>query len=124
MAAESALGAYLEEDVAGAIAVGLRRHGCSVTTTQEADMLGAADADQLTCAASQKRAVVTYNQGEFCRLHAEYLRQSVSHSGIIIASRKAGVGETLSRLVRLLGTVAAGDMQDQINWLSEFASDR
>lgn len=124
MAAESVVGAYLDEDVAGAIAVGLRRHGCSVITTQEANMLGAADADQLTYAASQKRAIVTYNQGDFCRLHAEHSRQSVSHSGIIIASRKAGVGATLSRLVRLLGTVAAGDMQDQIKWLSEFAGDR
>lgn len=103
MAAESAIGTYLDEDVAGAIAVGLRRHGCSVTTTQEANMLGAADADQLTYAASRKRAIVTYNQGDFCRLHAEYIRQIVSHSGIIIASRKAGVGETLSRLVQLLG---------------------
>jgi hypothetical protein len=120
MARESGISLYLDEDVAKAIAQGVRRQRYEVVTTQEANRLGTDDAGQLAFAAAGGHAVVTYNQGDFCRLHVEYVRANKQHAGIIVASRKVGLGETLRRILSLLDSVDADDMRNQIKWLSEY----
>ena len=57
---------HLDEQVALAIAVALRRHDIDVTTTQEAGFLGADESTQLECARQQGRVIVTHD--------ADYLR--------------------------------------------------
>jgi uncharacterized protein with PIN domain len=112
---------YLDEDVTTKLARELRRLGYEVVTTQEAGQRQADDDSQLAYAANHDLALVTYNQGDFCSLHRRYVIAERRHAGILIASRKIGLGETLRRLIRLLETVPAEELRDQIRWLSEFA---
>jgi ActR/RegA family two-component response regulator len=114
---------YLDEDVSTKLARELRHRGYRVVTTQEAGQRQADDDSQLAYAAVHDLALVTYNQGDFCLRHRNYLSQGHSHAGIVIASRKVGFGETLRRLVRLLETVSARELCNQIRWLSEFAGE-
>jgi hypothetical protein len=94
-----------------------------VVTTQEASQRQADDDSQLAYAANHNLALVTHNQGDFCLLHRRYINADRRHAGILIASRKVGLGETLRRLIRLLEAVSAEELRDRIRWLSEFAEE-
>lgn len=111
---------YTDEDVTIKLACELRRHGYKAVTTQEAGQMEADDDSQLAYATTHGYAVLTYNQGDFCRRHVEYCLAGKKHAGIIIASRKVGLGETLRRLLRLLDSVTAEEMRGQIKFLSEY----
>lgn len=112
---------YTDEDVSIKLAHGLRRRGYRAVTTQEAGQLAASDENQLEYATAQGYAIVTYNQGDFARLHAQYSQTGRRHAGIIVASREIGLGETLRRLLRLLDSISAEEIRGQIKWLSEYA---
>jgi predicted nuclease of predicted toxin-antitoxin system len=55
----SAIKFHLDEQVANAIAEGLRRCGIDVTTTPQMGMKGLPDEDQLAFARSQNRVIFT-----------------------------------------------------------------
>jgi predicted nuclease of predicted toxin-antitoxin system len=59
---------HLDENCAGAIARGLRRRGIDVTTTYEAGLLGAADAEQVAYALLLGRVIFT-QASDFLRIH-------------------------------------------------------
>jgi predicted nuclease of predicted toxin-antitoxin system len=52
---------HLDEHVSHAIAHALRRRGVDVSTTTDAELLGAADSDQLAYALSERRVLVTHD---------------------------------------------------------------
>jgi predicted nuclease of predicted toxin-antitoxin system len=112
---------YTDEDVTIKLARELRKRGYKAVTTQEAGQMEADDDSQLAYAATHDYAILTYNQGDFCQRHIEYCLADKKHAGIIIASRKVGLGEILRRLLRLLDSVTAEEMRGQIKFLSEYA---
>ena len=112
---------YTDEDVTVKLARELRRRGYKAATTQEVGQMGADDDSQLAYATTHGYAILTYNQGDFCQRHVEYCLTGKEHAGIIIASRKVSLGETLRRLLRLLDSVTAEEMRGQIKFLSEYA---
>ena len=115
---------YIDEDVSIKLARELRRRGYKTVTTQEAGQLEASDEGQLEYATAHGYAIVTYNQGDFARLHAQYSQAGRRHAGIIIASREIGLGETLRRLLRLLDSVSSEEMRGQMKWLSEYTTEQ
>ena len=50
---------HLDENVANAIAQGLKRRGIDVTTTSERSLIGVSDKVQLEFARSQRRVIFT-----------------------------------------------------------------
>jgi predicted nuclease of predicted toxin-antitoxin system len=68
---------HLDEHISTSIAAGLRRRGVDVTTTAEAELMGADDEAQLAFAASQGRVMVTQD-ADFLRHHAK----GTAHAGI------------------------------------------
>ena len=68
----------LDEHIAPAVAAGLRRRGVDVTTSQEVDLLGASDEQQLAHAAASRRVFVTqdevFRRPEMCKkpVYARY----------------------------------------------------
>jgi len=110
---------YIDEDaMARALVQGLRAHGVDVTTVTEERMTGETDPIQLEYAASQERVIYTFNVGDFCRLHAEYMSQSRSHAGIIVVYRQRySVGEQLRRLLNLIKTRSAEEMRNALHFL-------
>ena len=111
---------YLDEDVYGGVAQGLRRRGFDVLTTAEADHGAASDEEQLRFAVAEGRTLMTFNRGDFARLHAEYLAAGRQHPGIVV-SEQAGIGPVVRALARLLSTTDVAQLANRLSWLSAHA---
>ena len=120
----SALSLHLDEDAdAHALLNGLRHRGWDVSSSREQDLLRYSDDEQLVWAADRERALFIYNASDFCRLHAEFMRQGRHHAGIIIGDQQtASVGEEIRRLMRISEVKTAADMKDNLEFLSNWSS--
>lgn len=83
-------------------------------------MLGRTDDEQLEYATRQERAILTHNQKDFVRMHAEWWAEGREHWGIVITRQEWSLGELLRRTLRLLDEVTAEEMYRQIRFLSDF----
>ncbi len=111
---------HLNENLSPRLARELRKYGFDVMATQEMeDMLSAPDDVQLAHAASEQRAILTFNIGDFSILHEHYMTEGKEHWGIILSNREF-IGELLRRILRLLNSVSADELKNQVRWLSEF----
>src|SRR5216684_4516961 len=101
---------HLNEHISTSIAAGLRRRSIAVTTTAEAELLGADDAAQLAFAVSHGRVMVTHD-ADFLRLHAE----GTTHAGIAYCLVGAlTVGELLRGLVLIHDLLSVEEMKNRI----------
>lgn len=65
---------YVDEDaMARSLVSGLRARGVDIRTVLEEGMSELDDKDQLEHATIQGRTIHTFNVGDFCRLHTEYI---------------------------------------------------
>ena len=111
---------YLDEDTINRRLINaLRFRGMDVLTAKEADKIQVSDHDHLIYAASLGRTVFTFNTRDFMKLHKEYLSRGQHHAGIIV-SDQVQVAVILRRLLRLLNTRSAADMQDWLEYLSNW----
>ena len=110
---------YIDEDaMARALVQGLRARGVDVTTVVDEGMNERDDNAQLERATQQHRVIYTFNVGDFCKLHRDYLAARKSHAGIIVVYRQRySVGEQIRRLVELIGTKSSGEMRDRLSFL-------
>jgi uncharacterized protein DUF5615 len=110
---------YIDEDaMSRALVRGLRSRGIDVTTVNEEEMAGQGDTTQLEYALQKERVFYTFNVGDFCRLHREYLTRGKSHSGIIVVNRQRyTIGEQLRFLLNLAKTKSADEMRNQLVFL-------
>jgi predicted nuclease of predicted toxin-antitoxin system len=109
----------LNEHLSPRLAAQLRQYGFDVTSTVEMNLMGVDDDEQLAYAASSQRAIVTFNHKDFAVRHMRYLAEGQEHWGIILSTE-----ETLDvlrrRLLRLLNTLTAEELKNQMRWLNEF----
>ncbi|MBM4080512.1 MAG: hypothetical protein FJ272_06050 [Planctomycetes bacterium] len=110
---------YLNEHLSPRLAIQLRRYGFDAISSQDAKKLSEADEDQLAFAASEQRALVTFNASDFARLHDGYLAEGKEHWGIILSTEEP-TSVLLHRLLRLLNSVSASELKNQVRWLNEF----
>src|SRR5713226_7759268 len=88
---------HLDENCHRGVADGLRRYGIDVTTTPEANLLGASDEEQLRFAVSQQRALFTQDK-HFLRLAG----QGTEHSGVLYCRQQTrSVGDIVRALVHV-----------------------
>lgn len=113
---------YLNEDVHTKLAEALRQRGFDVFTTVEADMLGISDEEQLALAISEGRVVLSFNRGDYARLHNRYAEHGWEHCGIIV-SEQYPIGELLRRVLNLLMSLSADDMHNRFEYLSQWGED-
>jgi predicted nuclease of predicted toxin-antitoxin system len=111
---------YLNEHLSPRLAVQLRRHGFDAASSHESGRLSDSDDQQLAFAAGEQRAIVTFNAGDFVRLHQLYLAQGRDHWGIILSTEES-IKVLLHRLLRVLNSVSADELKNQIRWLNEFS---
>jgi hypothetical protein len=110
---------FTDEDIHGVVAVQLRAAGLDAVSTPEAGRLGESDLSQLLWATQEGRAVVTFNTGDFARLHHEFMNQGQHHAGIIVSQQRS-IGDTVKRLLHLASSRSAEDMQDRLEFLSNW----
>ena len=110
---------YLNEHLSPRLAEQLRQHGFDVTSTLESKMGEADDDEQLAHAASEQRALVTFNHKDFAVRHERYLTEDKEHWGIVLSTEEP-IDILRRRLLRLLNTLSAEELKNQIRWLNEF----
>jgi hypothetical protein len=113
---------YCDEDsMRHALVLALRKRGVDVLTVLEAGTIEDQDERQLAFAASQGRAIYSYNVGDFCRLHAQWLAEGRSHAGIILAQQlQFSVGEQVRRLARLVDSLSEEEMRNRLEFLGRW----
>lgn len=101
----------------------LRARGVDVTTALEEGMMDREDEAHLDHATQQQRVLLSFNRGDFYRLHAQYLAQGKPHAGIILANQQQhSVGERMRRILRLAASRSADDMENWVEFLSAWGN--
>jgi hypothetical protein len=113
---------YFDEDtVRHALVEALRKRRVDILTPLDVGMIQKADEEQLEFAAAQSRTLYTFNMGDFCPFHAQWLGVNRDHAGIIVARQQQySVGEQLRRLLKLIGTRSQVDMCNRLEFLSDW----
>lgn len=81
--------------------------------------MGTDDFDQQTWAAQEGRVLISFNVGDFARLHHEWLVKGRSHAGLVV-SRQRPIGDMVRRVVRLGQTLSGDEMRDRLEYLSNW----
>jgi len=110
---------FTDEDVYRAIAEKLREAGYDAVSTPDADRLGEHDESQLKWASHENRTLITFNVADFARLHHEWMDASRHHAGIVVSSQRP-IGHVTRRLLNLANTLDADEMQDRLEFLSNW----
>jgi hypothetical protein len=108
---------YLDEDAMRASIV--RARHVDLTTAWEADLIGRPDEEHLQYATAEGYTLFTFNRGDFARLHSLYLATGRHHAGIIL-SDQLETGTIVRRVLRLVATRSPSDMQDRLEYLSNW----
>lgn len=108
----------LDEDVSRwALLHALRSRGVDVTSIVELNNESLDDGDVLELAVQAGRVIVTFNVGDFCRLHQEYLSAGRNHFGIIVIPRQQEpVGTLLKKLIRSLQSVPPAQWTNHLDF--------
>ena len=111
---------YIDEDsMDRALVRALRARGVDVTTALEEEMIERGDAEHLDYATAQGRVLYSFNREDFYRLHTAYLAQGKAHAGIILARQQHySIGEQMRRLLKLIATKSADEMENWVEFLS------
>jgi hypothetical protein len=107
---------FLDEDVHVALAVALRKRGHDAVNALEEKRLGMSDEAQLKFAAEASRALMTFNVGDFVRLHNRWLEGGREHAGIVV-SKQLPVGEALRRVLNLIQKETADSIRGEVRFL-------
>lgn len=78
---------FLDEEDHAALAVALRKRGHDAVHTLEEKRLGLSDESQLNFATEENRCLVTFNVGDFVRLHNRWIDEGREHAGIIASKQ-------------------------------------
>jgi hypothetical protein len=110
---------YTDADVHGGLAAQVRHKGFDAISAYEAGNATLDDEDQLKYATSQRRAILTCNAKHFEPLFEGWWQAGHKHYGVIV-SEQMPIGEMLRRVLRLLNTVSADEMENGYRDLAEF----
>jgi hypothetical protein len=111
---------YLDEDtISRALINALRSRSVDILTAKEADRIQTPDREHLAYATSLGRTVFTFNTGDFVKLHVRYLSTGQHHAGIIV-SDQLETGVLLRRLLKLINARSTEEMQDWLEYLSNW----
>jgi predicted nuclease of predicted toxin-antitoxin system len=104
---------HLDEHVDPEVAAGLRRHGIDVTTTADAGLRGASDAEQLDYVRREGRVIVT-DDADFLRLAAG----DTDHPGIAVPRLAThSIGEIIRWLIVLYEVMTPEEMRSHVEYI-------
>jgi predicted nuclease of predicted toxin-antitoxin system len=104
---------HLDEHVSHAVADGLRRLGIDVTTTTDANLLGAADADHVAYAVSQGKVIFTEDE-DFLFLAGT----GVQHNGLAYCRQNTrSVGQIIRALQLIWEFYELDEMTNRIEFI-------
>lgn len=110
---------FTDEDIDMAVSRALKLRGFEASTTLEHERCRSKDEGQLEYATSIGAVLLTHNVQDFPRIHYKFMKDGKHHSGIIIV-KQVPVGEILKRFLRLASVLLAEDMEDRLEYLSNW----
>ena len=110
---------YLDEDIHTDLVSPLKLRSFDVLATKDVGNIKLPDDEQLIFAISQQRAIMTFNTGDYVKIHKEYWTKGLTHHGIIV-SPQLPIGETLRRILNLLNSLTSDDMINRLEYLSDW----
>jgi hypothetical protein len=110
---------YTDADVDQELARQLRRRGFDAISAREMNNYLLTDREQLEFAIGKHRTILSYNIEDWIPLYDEYWHAGKKHYGIIV-SEQIPLGELMRRVLRLLDTITADEMINNIKNLGEF----
>ncbi len=108
---------YLDEDVSHNIEQNLVQRGFDKLGARTAGHLSLDDESQLAFAIDQGRVLVTHNRYHFELLHQQYLSETKTHCGIIIAKRRPDDSVVVRKLLALFNQVTSDEMRNQLRYI-------
>ena len=106
----------LDEDVHATLAPALCKRGFDAVHIQEINRKGYSDRDQLEFAVTQGRCLLSFNVRDFVILHNEFVATTQEHYGILV-SPQLPIGVALRRVLVILNTRTAEQLQNQLQFL-------
>lgn len=110
---------YFDENVPESIAQALKLRGYNVLTTNSAKKKGLTDIEQLHFSTSEQRVIFTFNTGDFCKLHAQFLKEGKGHEGIIV-SMQLNINTIIRGLINICSVLKPEDIRNNLIWLSDW----
>lgn len=110
---------YLDEDVRPLLADILQERGYDAISAVRLGRIGITDEDHFAFAASQGRAVLTFNIRDFVPIAKTWIRNDKCFTGLVV-SEQMPLGELLRRTLRLLSQREEKEINNTIVWLSDY----
>ena len=107
---------YIDEDIPLPLVKAMRLQGIQAMTTQEQNMIGKTDEEQLQFAVSRDLVFFTQNVKDFVKLHIYYQKEKKEHTGIIV-SKKDSIGILLRKMLHLNFTLEMQGMKNRLEYL-------
>jgi hypothetical protein len=110
---------YLDEDTMDSdLLRALRLRKVDVLSVGEAKMLSRSDEEQLKWALDNQRIIYSFNVRDFYRVHTNLVEKGQGHAGIILGFQSYSIGEQMRRLLRIIASKSAEEMENQVEFLS------
>jgi predicted nuclease of predicted toxin-antitoxin system len=104
---------HLDENVPRAVAVGLRRLGIDVTTTPDAGLVGAPDADQIAYGLAQGRVIFTQDDDFLV-----WAAAGDPHAGIVYCHQNArSIGQIIRALELIWQVYEPSEMENRVEFI-------
>ncbi len=115
---------YLDENAQDGILVALlRRDEVDCLTSNDAGNGGLSDEDQLKFASSTGRAILTFDKGDFQRLHGVWMSRGRTHRGILVVTSAWLSPQVVhAEVMRLQFATSAEEIANGIRYISSPAS--
>jgi predicted nuclease of predicted toxin-antitoxin system len=111
---------YLDADVDVKLAANLRRAGYDCVSARKVGNAALDDETQIVFATNEGRVLLTHNIQDFVPIFERWWHANRNHPGIVV-SQQIPLGELQRRVMRLLDTVTADEMENNLRNLAEFA---
>jgi hypothetical protein len=117
---------YTDEHIIPQLARILRTRGYVAQSAIEAGLIGRSDEEHLAYATQHQMAVLTFDHVDFVRLARQWASDDRDHAGIIISPQFGGqqLSQLPQPLSRLLDTLTADDLKNQVVFLQRFGAHR
>ncbi len=106
---------YFDEDFDLKVMEALHQRGHEAHCARDEGMIATSDAEQLAYAVRHDWTLVTFNRGDFARLHKQYLTNGWEHAGIVLSPQRE-TGRVLRALLNLLDRISADEARNQLSY--------
>ncbi len=110
---------YVDHNVESALILALRSQGYDVVVPIEIGMAQATDEAHLERAARERRLLISHDLSDFPILAADWYRQGLTHSGILLAEQPPllSIKVLIARVLVVLDSRSAQEFENEVLWI-------